>query len=269
MARVQKEPQTKALANWDEELAKAAKAAQGTAAAAGGGAKRISIQGGVLQIDGNPVPGNTLAMVVADFVMENRYFTTEFDPDNPTSPDCYAFGRADEDNPDPVDTMSPHDDAENKQCEACKGCRQNEWGSSDKGRGKACRNTYKLLVIPAGELDKNGDFTPPEEADELTGDMYSLSVPPTSLKAWSGYVDTLAGRLRPPWSSYTKLIVKGDAKNQVALSFQPMGDAPTKLLQVLHARNQEAMKAIETAYPKNSEREKPAPKRAAKGKRRF
>jgi hypothetical protein len=258
-----KQATTTALANWDEELAKAAKAAQGTASAAGGGAKRISIQGGVLQIDGNPVPGNALAMVVADFVMENRYFTTEYDPDSPTSPDCYAFGRD-------IEELGPHDDAEDKQNETCKGCPQNEWGSSDKGRGKACRNTYKLLVIPAGELDKEGRFTPPEEAEDLRGDLYSLSIPPTSLKAWTGYVETLAGRLRPPWGSYTKLTVIPDAKTQVKLSFQPLGDAPTNLLQVLHERNQEAMRTIETAYPKNSEREeKPAPKKAVKGKRRF
>lgn len=253
--------ETKALTNWDAELAKAAKAAQGTAAAAGGGAKRISIQGGVLQIDGNPVPGNELAMVVCDFVMENRFFTSEYDPDNPTSPDCYAFGRE-------LEELGPHDDCEDKQHATCKGCPQNEWGSSDKGRGKACRNTYKLLVIPAGEL-KDGRFVPPEEAEDLNGDLYALSVPPTSLKAWTGYVATLAGRLRPPWATYTKLIVRGDKKVQVALSFQALGDAPTELLQVLHERNQEAMRTIETAYPKNSERQKPEPKKAVKGKRRF
>ena len=250
----------KALVNWDEELANAAKAAQGTAAAAGGGAKRISIQGGILQVDGNPVPGNELAMVVADFVMENRYFTTDFDPDSPTSPDCYAFGRD-------LEELGPHDDAEDKQHETCAGCPKNEWGSSDKGRGKACRNTYKLLVLPAGEL-VGGRFEPPAEADDLKGDLYSLSIPPTSLKAWTGYVATLAGRLRPPWATYTKLIVKGDKKTQVALSFQALGDAPNEFLQTLHERNQDAMRTIETAYPKNSEREeKPAPK--AKGKKRF
>jgi hypothetical protein len=249
-----------ALVNWDKELAEAAAAAKGTAAAAGGGTARISIQGGILQIDGNPVPGNELVCLVADFVMENRYFTSDFDPDNPSSPDCYAYGRELED-------MGPHDDAEDKQHETCAGCPQNEWGSSDKGRGKACRNTYKLLVVPAGTLE-GGRFTPPEAEDDLSGELYSLSIPPTSLKAYTAYVDAQSARLRPQWGIYTKVIVRGDKKNQVAVSFQHAGDVPTELLQAARTRNQEAARVIEVVYPKNSEREeKPAPK--AKGKKRF
>lgn len=250
-----------ALVNWDKELADAAAAAKGTAAAASGGANRISIQGGTLTLDGNEVPHNQLVCVIADFVMENKFYTTEFDPDNPSSPDCYAFGRK-------LDELGPHDDAEDKQNETCAGCKNNEWGSSDKGRGKACRNTYKLLLVPAGRLDDRGMFEAPEDDEDMKGELYSLSIPPTSLKAFSAYVDTLSGRLRPPWAVFTKVSVKGDKKNQVAVSFQAVGDVPPEFLQTAKDRNKEAARTIETPYPKNSEREeKPVAK--GKGKRRF
>lgn len=259
-------PASTAMTVWDKELAEAAQAAAGLAAQqAGGGAKRISIRAGVMTVDGNPTPGSCLVGVVAGFIMHNKYFAgQDFDPDQPISPVCYAYGQS-------KDEMGPHDDAEEKQAERCEGCPQNEFGSADKGRGKACKNTFQLLVLPAGEYDPKTDvFEPPTDPEELeTAELYALSVPPTALKAWNGHVQRLAGNLRPPWACYTKITAAPDAKTQVRLEFQLVKNADPALLPVLKARHLEAMKVIEVPYPKNSEREERAPAKAAKGKRRF
>lgn len=265
MARMtkQQQPESKDLAVWDEELARAAKEAAALAAQqATGGSKQISIRAGVMTIDDNPVPGNTIVCVVAGFTMLNKFYDTEFDADNPSSPVCYAYGTN-------KDEMGPHDDAEDKQSEQCKGCPKNEFGSSDRGRGKACRNTYQLLVLPAGTYDhKQDSFEPPESESELDGELYGLAVPPTSLKAFSGFVGKLAGNLRPPWAAFTKITARPDAKTQVALEFQLVANAPAKLLATLRKRHEEAMKVIEVPFPKNSEREQRAPAKRP-GKKRF
>lgn len=256
---------------WDAELAAAAEASAKLAAEqSGGGAKSISIRGGVMTIDGNPVPGNTIVGVVAGFTMLNKYFEDDFDPDNPSSPVCYAYGQKKEE-------MGPHDESETPQHEQCTGCPQNEFGTADKGKGKACKNTFLLLVRPTGDYDAKADqFDAPESAEDLdSGEegFYSLSVSPVNLKAWSGYVAKLASNLRPPWACYTKITAAADPKKQVALSFAPAGNAASDLLKTLKEWNVEAMKTIEQPFPKNSEREereeKPAKKSNKPAKRRF
>lgn len=262
MARA-KQTETTALAKWDEELAAAAQAAEALAKQqASGGAKTISTKSATMTIDDNPVPGNVLVGVIAGFTLCNKYYEEDFDPDNPSSPVCYAYGQN-------KDEMGPHDDAEKPQSERCAGCPQNEFGSADRGKGKACRNTYQLLVMPAGSYDHKADrFELPESAEELVeAELYALSVPPTSLKAFSGYVSQLAGNLRPPWACFTKIGVVPDPKTQQRLTFQLVQNAPTDFLSVLKDKNLEAMKQIEVPFQKNSEREqKPAKKKGSKGR---
>ena len=255
---------TTALARWDEELAAAAQQAQALAQQqSSGGAQSISTRGGTMTVDGNPVPGNVLVGVIAGFTLCNKFYDADFDPDNPSSPVCYAYGQT-------KDEMGPHDEAETPQSERCAGCPKNEFGSADRGNGKACRNTYQLLVLPAGDYDYKADrFEAPAGPEDLEGaELHALSVPPTSLKAFAGYVSQLAGNLRPPWAVFTKIGVVPDPKVQQRLTFQLVKNADTTLLAALKARHEEAMKAIEVPFPKNSEREQKAPVKKS-GKKRF
>ena len=137
-----------ALVKWEEELAKQAEVAAGMEANVGGG-QFFSMQGGQLKFNDNPVPGNQMAVIILDHILENVFYDGDFDPNNPQPPTCFAFGRSDDD-------MAPHETvvAEGQaQNETCNGCPFNQWGSADKGRGKACRNTRRLAMIPAGTLD--------------------------------------------------------------------------------------------------------------------
>jgi len=267
MAKVKGKPvdnSTKALTNWDAELAAAAEASAKVAAEQeGGGAKRITIRGGQMSIGENAVPGNTLVGIVCAFTMHNKFFTKEYDADEPSSPDCYAYG-------DSNDEMGPHDDAEDKQSTKCDGCPQNEFGSADKGKGKACRNTFQLLVLSVGTYDhKSDDFDAPTEAEDIEdAEAYMLSIPPTSLKAWSAYVKKMAGNLRPPWACFTTISVTPDPKTQWKLNFANCENIPASMLQAAKIRHEQGQKDLVVAYPKNSEREKPVAK-GKPGKKRY
>src|SRR5258708_9967658 len=91
-----------ALSSWDQRLADLAKQSMKTQQGIGGGGNFLSIRGGILTYQGATVPGNKMRAIIIDAILENQYFKTDFDADNPTSPDCYSFGREKNDMaPDP------------------------------------------------------------------------------------------------------------------------------------------------------------------------
>src|SRR5690606_31878069 len=83
---------TTALATYDEELAKLAEEAASQEANTGGG-QFFSTRGGVLSLNGAPIPNNEMAVIILDGILVNTYYQGGFDPDSPSSPICYAFGR--------------------------------------------------------------------------------------------------------------------------------------------------------------------------------
>lgn len=120
--------------------------------------------------------------VIVDFVSANLLFEGAYDKDNPSAPGCFAVG------PEPT-TLVPTQNSPNRQADTCATCPNNQFGSA--GKGKACKNTRLLAIQPLGDDD---------------GNIYVLSVPPTSIKAFDGYVHTLAGKHRlPPVGVVTKI----------------------------------------------------------------
>lgn len=130
----------------------------------------------------NGTDAETIEGVVVDFVSSNLLFEGAYDKDNPSAPGCFAVG------PEPT-TLIPTSNSPNKQAETCAVCPNNQFGSA--GKGKACKNTRLLAIKP---LDAEDDS------------IYVLSVPPTSIKSFDGYVHTLAGKHRlPPVGVVTKI----------------------------------------------------------------
>lgn len=241
-----------AIANYDEELAQLAGAAASQEANVGGG-KTISIKGGVISIEGNPVSDNKLACVIVDSIHENVYYTERYDPDDPAPPTCYAFGRHDED-------MAPHGECEEPQDDACASCEFNQWGSADVGRGKACSNKRRLALLPAGTFDSDGNFEPYDDLDLFqTEDLYYLKIPVTSIKGFAGHVKQMATiHKRPPWAMFTLLHMDEDSDWPKPL-FDIIDKVPNDLIPILKERNAEAAASIEYPYPKAAD--EPAPKK--------
>jgi hypothetical protein len=110
--------------------------------------------------------------------------------------------------------MGPLDNVEKKQSDKCSTCPKNEWGSSTNGgKGKACRETRRLLVIPADSISS---------VDAIkTAEVAALRPPVTSLRNYANYVQTIAATLkRPPLAVITEISVSPDPKTQFKVNFK-------------------------------------------------
>lgn len=244
------------IVKWDEELARRAALSKGMEDSVATG-NFLSVRGGQMSYNGNQIEGNRMKCVVLASVLENKYYDKKFDPDSPASPVCYAFGMNDKD-------LKPHEKAPSKQSEKCEGCEHNEWGSSSRGRGKACKNGRRLGLLHADSLK--------EKDGVKNGTVIYLELPVTSVKGWASYVQGIAAvKKRPPCAVITEISVASDPKTQLKVSFKVVDDAPKELLGELLERADAVEKMIGFPYPDFSEDEGDRkPKKAAgKKKSRF
>lgn len=263
----------KALIPWEEQLARDAEIAAELERNAGGGSF-FSVRGGMLTFNDMPVPNNTMGVVIVDGIFENVFYEGEFDPQQATPPTCFAFAREES-------SLAPHETVvalKQQQNDVCAGCKQNDWGTADKGRGKACRNTRRLALIPGGAFDeKTGRFIPTSDEEAIEkAPIGFLKLPVTSVKGYAQFVKTIAGGMKlPPHGIFTKITVRPDQKNQVMVSVEPLGAIPHKLMPMIMKRREEAKTTIEQPYPlelgadEGAAKKKPAAhgaKPAAKGK---
>lgn len=232
------------------ELAGAAKEAAAKERPAIG---RISLKSGVMSYQGNAMPDNAMEVIIVGGGYRNVWYAGRYDADNIVNPNCFALAEEEagmEAHENVPDESVPGDSAENARdtdgsARACKGCAMGEWGSSPTGgRGKACKQTRRLVMLPANVLDSGS----PE--DVLKSEMAILDVPVTSVKNYANLVSTLAATLNlPVWAVRTYVKVVPNAKTQFQVEFTPLapaGDALT--IRALMKRRDEAMRMALTPY---------------------
>lgn len=208
----------------------------------------LTFKNGQMAYQGNPIKGNELDTVVVDSILENVYYEGRYDPDNPAPPTCYAFGRDE-------DEMAPHEKVKEPQASKCSECEHNKFGTAENGKGKACKNTRRLALIPADRLE-------PEALQEA--EMAFAKIPVTSVKGWASYVRTLATlEKKPPLGVVTRIGVVSDDKTQFKVTFQKVAALPNAAVAVALQRNEAAAQEIMFPYAEAAE-EAPAPK--AKGR---
>lgn len=195
-----------ALVNWDKDFAEMAKeTAQGARVSEG---KFISLKNGIMKFAGADIPDNELKCVIVGWMYHNAYYdpNERYDPENPQSPICYAFATTPPDDGE----MEPLDTVPEKQCDNCAECPFNQWESAKQGKGKACKNTVRLALISADDV---------ENLDEA--EIVYLSVPVTSGKNWLKYVVDMRDKIkRPLWSVVTTIECVPDNVNQFKLQFK-------------------------------------------------
>lgn len=248
-----------AVANWDEELAKLAQESAKMEENVAGGAF-FSIKSGQLSWQDNPLPGNEMAVIIVDSILENVFYPDEYDMDNPQPPSCFAFGRDEK-------TMAPHAsvlESGHEENSICSGCPNNEFGSADKGKGKACKNTRRLALLPAGKFLKDGSFEFNDDIEHYEDtEVGYMKLPVTSIKGYASFVKQVANTLnRPPFGIVTRLSVVPDSKNQFKVLFEPLMNVPNELIKVIMDRHKEVASTIDFPYQVNDEEEKP--KKSAK-----
>lgn len=208
----------------------------------------VSLKGGIMSVGDEELPGNQMYVIILDHYRENTYFEGRYDPDVKTAPKCYAFGRGAD-----GDDMGPHESMQvslapegwfEPQSDVCRTCSKNEWGTADTGRGKACQNRRRLILLPAGyATPKKGSrdfdvelFTDP--AHYQTADEAQLKLPVTSSKEYSKYVSQLGAQYqRPPHGVLTRIYLEPDAKTQFKVCFEMIEEVPDDLAQVIMDRN--------------------------------
>ena len=282
MAKKPIKEQSKALTNWREEAAAAAKRAAEIEKNEGGG-KFFSMKAGQLKFDDVALPGNMMAVVIVAAAHENVYYREKYDPDNKTPPTCFAFWKEGMDHD--VKEMGPPEivDTEKKdgklvferQADECEGCWANEWGSADTGKGKACSNRRRLAVIPAGtfvSLGKNKGFELKmfEDVDDFKkSDLAYLKLPVMSVKNYSAYVREVTEQLdKPLWAVFTQISVEPDDRSQFKVTFELIDEVPDEFMDVIFKRHKEALDEIDFPYRAPSDDEekesKPVKNNAAK-----
>lgn len=256
-------PKGTAVINYDEELARQAETAAAMEASTASG-NFFSIKSATLMYNDAPMPGNKMGVIILGGILENVYYDTKYDPNDPTPPACYAFGTDDK-------TMAPHEQvvalgtAQNADCRTCE---HNQFGSAETGRGKACGNRRRLALVAGGTIDQNsGKFSPFPLEDIEAGELAFLKVPPMSLKGYAAFVKQLSGVLRkPPHAVFTKVSVVPDPKSQFRILFEPLGELPNAMIPMVMKRHEEAMALIDAPYP--APEEDSAPAKPARGQAR-
>lgn len=257
--------ENKQVISWEDEMARDAQiAAEKEASSAGG--QFFSTAGGVLKFDDVEIPGNKMLVVILGSIFENVYYEGEYDRDNITPPTCFAFAEYEGD-------LTPHKDVveagQSQTNDNCKSCEHNQWGSAERGRGKACTNRRRLGLITAGEYDKKGEvvtlFDDPSHFEKTP--MGFLKIPPTSVKGFASFVKQVSSSLkRPPYGIVTEISIVPDPKLQFKVVFTPIEKISNELGNMVMKRREECLALIDSPYDlEHEEDERPAPRsRAAK-----
>lgn len=252
-AKVEKAvPTGQELAKWEEELANAADADEAIAKGmgVGNGIKSIGTSGGHFTVDDEDA-GTVMRVIVLGQLIEHAFYTAGYDPDNREIPVCFAFGTDSEE-------MAPHDESEEKQNDICATCPMHQFGSADKGRGKACKQQYKLLVLPEDALE-NG-------IDESQARIMKVYV--TSGKAWAPYVSNLAKVVRKPtWAVITEIEIKpggNGTKAQHHMTFKRADDIEPQHYAELKARTATARDDLSRPFKRFEDDEDSKPQRGGR-----
>ena len=179
----------------------------------GGGYPTVSIKGKVFTLkrgdektlitNADDEPARSLEVVIlkagpAGDKLAKVYYKSGYTEGSDAKPLCYSN-----------DGIAPSINATEPQCKTCAACPQNVWGShvsEDGKKGKACSDSKRLAIAPAGQIN----------------DPMLLRVPAASLKALTAFGQQLAKRGVP----YQAVVAKIGFDYSVAhpaLTFKPVG----------------------------------------------
>lgn len=240
MAR-KKASTSKALVNVDQELQKELESFKERLGSSEKSA--ISIRDKVFTFpDGSIVDGAPLEVVIIDFINWNQYYESDWDPKNPSPPACFAYDRV-------LSKMAPSDNAPNKQNPTCAGCEMNEFGSG-KNDSKACKNQRRIVVMRPDD-------------DPTEGPLFTITVPPASIKKYDGYVNSVARVFQAPPLKVITSIYFHPETTYPSLLFGNPKENPNY---ALHYQRRGEAEELLTAEPDVTMYEPPAPKRNVRRK---
>ena len=98
------------------------------------------------------------------------YYSGPYNPESNDAPDCRSN-----------DAVFPDPDVQNPQAARCDMCEKNMWGSKITASGKRAKACTDIIYVQCRVIDPDVD----------TDEIYTLRIPPMSMKAFKKYVDEL------------------------------------------------------------------------------
>lgn len=209
-----------ALVNMEAELEKQALAIAARVSAPSGDRIRVTQQKTFKFPDGHEEAG-PIERVIVEFAAGNFYYTTPYVDGEITPPACFAIGLD-------ANTLVPSPNSPEKQAETCAVCPQNQFKSAPNGRGKACRNSRILALLPL-----SADAETPLEL---------LSLSPTAIKAFDDHASQIARVFKGPPMKAVSLIGFDPTASYATLRFGP--PRPNPDLQQAFDRQAEARQRL-------------------------
>ena len=111
--------------------------------------------------------------VIVDFIAKKAWYEGEYDKDNIVPPNCFAMGFV------PHDALECSENSpEPQHTDGCKTCPKNAFKSAKNGKGKACKDSYILALLPP-------------DAEEGAS-LVTIELSATAIKPFEKYVRDLA-----------------------------------------------------------------------------
>lgn len=166
---------SKALSNLRKELSDEAKSLSTTLSKTS--APKIRLGGKMFKLPSGESHPGPINVVILDYTNMYEYYDKPYDQNNISPPACFAINKI-------IDNLQPMESAPNPQANSCAECPKSKWKSGPNGKGKACRQTVRLAVIPAG--------AGPES------EVMLITVSPSGLKAWTNYANRIVNEFNGP-----------------------------------------------------------------------
>ena len=131
---------------------------------------KINLKNKRFTVPGESPTEGPLKCIVLDWRYQNNYFEGIYNSNNPIPPSCSASSKNSQ-------VMSPSADSAKPQSVDCSDCPQNAWGSDPGGKGKACKNSVRLAIVP---VNPTADMVP-----------WVIDVSPTGMTSFNNYVHLL------------------------------------------------------------------------------
>lgn len=238
------------LAAWEQAMANHAKEDAERLGSGEGGS--LSIRNSRFKFMGEDLGGDSINVIVLDFVHARRYYEGEYDEDEVTPPACAATN-LDGKNQVPFDT-SP-----NKQSDDCTSCWANQWGSDERrAKAKACKSGRRVVLLAAGE----------DYAEDPDPDLIRLRIPVMSARAWDDYIAKLTATTGYPCFGVITELSFDRSVDYPKLKFKAVGQVDPAYGKVVLACRERARQQL-LAVPDFSAEADDAPKKPADGKKRV
>lgn len=238
---------TNAIVNYDEIFAEEASKTKEEMQPA---FSRIAFRAGRILIDEQDC-GTQLCSYILAYRRVNTYYGTEYNPDEAESPKCWSICKGKKESSFAV----PNPASTEPQSDLCSTCPKDAFGSARNGKSKACKNRYRLMIIPAAVPDNAGGYQL-LSADALrSSPTYVCNIPPTSLVNFEKYVLASAngrftgGSARPIWGMSTCINLTPDPRSIFKVNFSFLAEIPgSDAIAILREKAELADQAIDFGY---------------------